>query len=295
MAANGILIVNKPPGKTSRWTTDRVSMLLREKKAGHLGTLDPIATGVLPVALGRATRLIRFLEKDDKTYSGVIKLGQATNTQDSTGEVTRTGEWKHLDPSLISAKVATFQGRITQLPPMHSAVKKDGRPLYKLARKGIEVEREPRKVRVFTAFVESMQLPDVTVRVRCEPGTYMRTIAHDLGVKLGCGAHLVSLTRLASGPFTIEETVNLEDINPEQARQRVIPLARCLPHFPSIELDREQVRTVHDGMAVPVSKGELNIEHGQRCRLLHKGKLIAVAQAKNHGRRALLRPLRVLE
>lgn len=293
MAANGIILINKPPNQTSRRTTDRVSRILKEKKAGHLGTLDPIATGVLPIALGRATRIIRFLEHDDKVYRGTIRFGSATDTQDSTGKVLFEGDATSLDPAAITAAVATLLGETFQVPPMHSAIKKDGTPLYKLARQGIEVHREPRKVKIFSVLVESIMMPDVVVRVRCAPGTYLRTIAHDLGRRLGCGAHLASLTRLWSGPFGLENTVDLEDLSPENANQHLIPLHLCLPHFPAVTLDKSQAATIRDGVSVVAPDNGDEFRPGLRYRLLHQDKLLAVACGIEHGKQVLLRPLRV--
>jgi tRNA pseudouridine55 synthase len=258
-----------------------------------LGTLDPIATGVLPVALGRATRLIRFLESDDKVYQGTVRLGEATDTQDATGKTLFNGEWRGLDPAAITAAVSTFLGETSQVPPMHSAVKKDGKPLYKLARRGIEVERKPRKVRVFAAFVEKISMPDVVVRIRCAPGTYMRTIAHDLGMRLGCGAHLLSLARLWSGPFGMDQAMDLDGLDPETAARLLIPMSECLPHFPAIEITQSQVAMMRDGMSIKASDVKGPARPRQRHRILRDGELVAVALGVEHGEQILLRPLRV--
>jgi len=293
MRTNGILVVDKPAGISSRKATNRVSRLLSEKKAGHLGTLDPIATGVLPVALGKATRLIRFLEKDHKLYRGTVRLGQATDTQDSTGKVVFQGNPSGLTPRDVEEALAKFEGEITQLPPMHSAKKVGGKPLYKLARQGIEVEREPRKVTIFKASVESADLPLVTILVKCEPGTYMRTLANDLGQALGCGGHLASLVRLESGPFAIQQAVSLDGLTPEAAREKLIPLAECLPHFPAIKISRGQETMIRDGVAIEAPQLAA-VEPGKKYRLIRESRLVAVAQGIEHGKNPLLRPLRVM-
>lgn len=293
MAASGIIIVNKPAGKTSRWVTTRVGRLLKEKKAGHLGTLDPIATGVLPVVLGRATRLIRFLESDEKIYQGTIRLGQATDTQDAVGEVVEEGDWRGIDPAAVTAVVSLFQGEILQVPPMHSAVKKDGKPLYKLARQGIEVRRDPRRVKVYSLIVESIALPDVRLRARCAPGTYMRTLANDIGKKLGCGAHLKSLVRLASGPFSIGRAVDLEGLDQEAATNSLIPMAECLPHFPAVQISESQARMVRDGVSLSGDAVGQAVP-GRRYRLLRDERLVAVAAGIDRKGSVVLRPLRVL-
>lgn len=291
MSVDGVLIVDKPEGKTSRQVTNLVSKILGQKKAGHLGTLDPIATGVLPVVLGRATKLIRFLEQDDKLYHAVIRLGAATDTQDRTGKTIWEGHRKDPDPAQVTAAVATFYGEILQTPPMYSALKKNGKPLYKMARQGIETDRPKRKVSVFSVLVEKIEQPDVTVRVRCAPGTYMRTMAHDLGIKLGCGAFLQELTRTCSGPFSIKQAVGLRQMEKEQALQSLIPMNKCLPHFPEVSITDGQARMLKDGVSITVDPD--SVPQGTNCRLSLNNELAAVARAENKKQELVLRPLRV--
>jgi len=291
MSANGILIVDKPEGKTSRQVTNRISKITGQKKAGHLGTLDPIATGVLPVVLGKATRLIRFLEQDDKVYLARIRLGEATDTQDRSGKVMETGEWRGLDPAAITAAAATFYGEILQTPPMYSALKKDGKPLYKMARQGIEIERPKRKVRVFSLLVEKIELPDLVLRVRCSPGTYLRTMAHDLGAKLGSMGFLQDLKRTYSGPFSIKQAVKLDDLDRQTALDALIPMGQCLPHFPEINITGGQERMLKEG--TPITLSDNSLPEGTNCRLTRDNKLAAVARAENKKQGLLLRPLRV--
>jgi tRNA pseudouridine55 synthase len=283
--AAGILVLNKPSGIASRRATDAVSRLLGEKKAGHVGTLDPLASGVLPVAVGAATRLIPFLEPSDKLYRATIRLGRATDTQDAAGETLFTAPYD-LDPAAITAAAATFQGELRQLPPMYSALKKDGVPLYRLARSGVTVERVPRRIVVFALLCESIALPDLTLRVHCGPGVYIRTLAHDLGLKLGCGAHLAALVRLQSGPFTLDQAADLDDLDPESARARLLPPAACLPHLPALELTGEEEAAIRDGRAIPLR----GLVPGGLARLLVRGELLAVARAETDG---FIRPLRV--
>ena len=293
MAAAGILVVNKPIGRTSRWVTNLVSRMLQEKKAGHLGTLDPIATGVLPIILGKATRLIRFLEADSKVYRAVLRLGRATDTQDRTGQTTFEGDPSGLGRERIAAEAAAFSGEIVQVPPMHSALKKDGQPLYRLARAGIEVEREPRRVTVFELEIEAFETPDLTLRVRCSPGTYLRSIAHDLGQALGCGAHLHSLVRLSNGPFTIDQAVDLDGLEAPDALRALIPPAQCLPHFPALDITDGQLSLIRDGVAILAPGPEADFPAGRLHRLLHNAGLAAVAEAQPHGETVLLKPCRV--
>jgi tRNA pseudouridine55 synthase len=293
MSADGILIINKPAGLSSRAATTQAGRLLREKKAGHLGTLDPLATGVLPVAVGRATRLLRFLEAEDKEYRLHIRLGIVTDTQDAAGKVIARADDLVVNRQQIEALAPEFTGKLLQVPPMHSALKRQGQPLYRLARQGMEVERPARPITVFSLTLEEFSPPFLIIRVVCSPGSYMRTLAHDLGQRLGCGAHLAALTRLRSGPFTLEQAVDLADLDREKALARLIPLADCLPHFPAIELSPAEAGLVRDGGALLAPLGSA-LQPGQNCRLLRNQQLLAVAQAVVHGTTTLLKPLRVM-
>ncbi len=291
--AHGVLVIDKPAGKTSRWATSLAARLLNTRKAGHLGTLDPLATGVLPVALGKATRIIRFLEKADKEYKALIELGTATDTQDRAGEVVFRGDVSSVDPSRVEAELAGMVGDLEQLPPMFSAVKKDGTPLYKLARKGLEIERKPRTVKIHSIRILSVDIPLVEISVTCGPGAYLRTMAHDLGQRLGCGAHLRSLQRLRSGGFTLESALNPLELSPETALQKLIPLIDCLPGMPLIEMEEEEAEMVADGMTVhaPPSRGA---RPGEHYRLARDGRLLAVALSGEGESGVVLKPLRVL-
>ncbi len=207
---DGFIVVDKPAGMTSHDVVYAVRRITGEKKAGHTGTLDPFATGVLPVALGEGTKAIRFLEEKVKEYRAVMRLGESTDTQDSTGVIIERGDWRAVTRDVMDRVAAGFAGRISQVPPMFSALKQNGVPLYKLARRGTEVAREAREIEVFSLVLDRFELPEVAFTVRCSRGTYVRTLAHDMGLLLGCGAHLVSLQRTASGPFVLTGAVTLE-------------------------------------------------------------------------------------
>ena len=198
---NGFIVVDKPSEMTSHDVVNIIRRLTGQKRAGHTGTLDPFATGVLPLALGEATKVIQFLDEACKEYRAVMKLGETTDTQDCTGNAIDLGDWRNITPDDVTRVVSAFTGRVSQLPPMFSALKHKGVPLYKLARRGDEVIREKRDIEVFSLVIERIELPLVAFTVRCSRGTYVRTLAHDMGGELGCGAHLVSLQRTASGPF----------------------------------------------------------------------------------------------
>jgi len=209
---NGALLIDKPAGPTSHDIVDIVRGLYRIRKVGHCGTLDPGATGLLVLLLGRATKLSQKLTADDKIYEGTITLGSATDTYDAAGETTATGEVPALDCDALNAAATEFTGDLQQQPPMVSAVKKDGVPLYKLARKGKTVEREPKLVHIYSFKFKTYTEPVASFRVRCTKGTYVRSLTHDLGGSLGCGAHLRTLHRTESGKFNVAEATRLEDL-----------------------------------------------------------------------------------
>lgn len=208
---DGIFNLCKPVGMTSHDVVARVRRLTHQKRVGHAGTLDPAASGVLPICLGQATRVVEYLSAGGKCYRATIVFGMVTDTYDAEGEVVRSAP-VHLTCAEIEAALPTFLGRQMQMPPLYSAIKKDGQPLYKLARAGVEVEREPRPVVINRLEVLEWQLPVLTLEVECSKGTYIRSLAYDLGERLGCGAHLGGLVRLRSGPFTLEESLSLEEL-----------------------------------------------------------------------------------
>src|SRR6266568_6817656 len=210
---NGFLIIDKPAGITSHDVVQRVRRLCRLKKVGHTGTLDPFATGVLPVALGEGTKAIHFLDEAVKEYRAELTLGTATDTQDCTGTVIREGEWRGVTAEEIVALTREFTGRVSQVPPMYSALKRNGVPLYRIARAGETVEREPREVLISAITIDRLELPVVAFTVICSRGTYVRTLAADLGDRLGCGAHLTALRRTRSGPFTLACSLTLDELD----------------------------------------------------------------------------------
>jgi tRNA pseudouridine55 synthase len=208
---DGIINIDKPYGMTSMEVVRRLKRASGQKHVGHGGTLDPVATGVVPVCFGQATRMMEYLIDGTKEYRAVIELGAATDTYDALGEVTSRADPSRVRREDVTAALESFIGVIEQVPPMYSALKRQGRPLYELARAGIEVEREPRKVEVLRAELQEWSPPLATIEVSCGRGFYMRSLAHDLGQALGCGAHLKALTRLRSGPFKLSDAVPLED------------------------------------------------------------------------------------
>lgn len=209
---DGVLLVDKPADHTSHDVVARLRGILRMKRIGHAGTLDPMATGLLVMLVGKATRLSQYLMSTEKEYAGTIELGRVTNTQDAEGEVLETRPVPVLSEADVLAAMNGFLGDQYQTPPMFSAIKIGGKPLYKSARAGEEVEREPRFIRVIRYDLVRWQSPEIDFRVLCTKGTYVRTLAHDLGQRLGCGGHLKALRRTASGALDLSRAVTLEQL-----------------------------------------------------------------------------------
>jgi tRNA pseudouridine55 synthase len=225
-ALDGAVLIDKPAGPTSHDVVDAIRREFSLKKVGHCGTLDPNATGLLIIVLGRGTKLSEKLMSDDKVYEGSIKLGESTDSYDAAGELVASLPVPPLSLEEMNQAAAEFVGDLMQMPPMVSAVKKGGVPLYKLARKGIEVEREPRLIHIYNFRFSSYQEPVGVFRLACTKGTYVRTVAHELGQKLGCGAHLATLRRVASGKFDVAQAIQFEEVMklaPRELEQRVIP------------------------------------------------------------------------
>ena len=230
---NGILIIDKPAGWTSMDVCAKVRGILHEKRVGHGGTLDPLATGVLPVFVGRATRAVEFAENSRKEYLAGLRLGLVTDTQDVTGTVLETHPVT-VGREALEAALESFQGNISQIPPMYSAVKVHGKKLYELARRGEEVERKPRPVTIYELeLLEAENETDCLFRCLCSKGTYIRTLCHDIGQALGCGGALYSLRRTMAAGYTLEEAVTIEDIQ-EQGEALLLPLDGLFAQYPAL-------------------------------------------------------------
>lgn len=256
---DGILNLNKPLGPTSHDVVRRVRALAGVRRVGHAGTLDPLATGVLLVCVGKATRVAEYLVATRKVYAARVRLGVATNTFDAGGDAVSESP-VDVSRAQIEAALAQFRGRILQVPPMYSAVKHRGVPLYRLARRGIEVTRQPRSVEVFRLDLTAWEPPDVLLEVTCSPGTYVRALAQDLGQALGCGAHLAALTRQASGSFLLEDAITLEELAVAASEDRwsdhLHPLDAALSGFPTWRLGADQARRLCMGQTVPAATAQ---------------------------------------
>jgi tRNA pseudouridine 55 synthase len=228
-ALDGALLIDKPSGPTSHDVVDAIRRKFGIKKVGHCGTLDPNATGLLIIVLGRATKLSERLMSDDKVYEGTIKFGESTDSYDADGELTGSLPIPPLTLDELNESAAEFIGDQMQTPPMVSAIKKDGVPLYKLARKGVEVPREPRLIHIYNFRFTNYEEPLGTFKLACTKGTYVRSVAHELGQKLGCGAHLATLRRTVSGKFDVADASRLDDVlnlSASDLAKRVIPFLK---------------------------------------------------------------------
>ncbi len=253
---DGILNINKPEGMTSHDVVARVRRISGQRKAGHAGTLDPLASGVLLVCLGEATRVAEYLMSGDKVYLARIRLGITTDTYDAEGRI--SGQAKvEVTRAQFEQELRTFIGHVEQTPPMYSALKHEGTALYRLARQGQTVARAPRQVEIKTLELVEWAAPDVQVRVHCSKGTYIRSLAHDLGQRLQCGAHLAGLIREASGAFRIEEAITLIELEDAFSSGHgaglLKPLDTALQAFPAVTVDQATARGIVHGQQVELS------------------------------------------
>jgi tRNA pseudouridine55 synthase len=263
---DGILNIDKPTGKTSYGVVAAVKRLSGERRIGHTGTLDPDATGVLPVCLGQGTRIIEFINDTAKIYRAVIKLGIATDTYDGSGRVTYRGDTSAIDRVMFESAFEPFRGAIRQTPPMYSAVKHQGQPLYKLARAGISVERKSRPVTIQRLELIDWQPPSAALEIECSQGTYIRSLAHDLGQALGCGAHLKSLVRTRCGVFDIEDAVSFPELEEAFKKGHVekylYPVDFVLQDYNAVVVDDAAEAAIRNGNAVDVSVDSGPESHG---------------------------------
>lgn len=245
--ANGILIVNKPQGWTSQDVVAKLRGVFHEKRVGHGGTLDPMATGVLPVFFGRTTRAVEFFEHADKKYVATLRLGQITDTQDTTGTTLETREVNVFDGD-IEKVIPQFTGKLQQIPPMYSAIKVGGRKLYELARAGKKIARKPREIEIYSLEMEYLEGNDWTLRVHCSKGTYIRTLCHDIGLALGCGGCMAALERIQAGEYTIAQSSTMEEILEDENREELLkPVDSLFATYPAIVLTGPQEKCCRNG------------------------------------------------
>jgi len=280
---DGVIVVDKPAGWTSHDVVNKMRRIADTQRVGHLGTLDPLATGVLPVVVGKATRLAQFYTRSDKIYEGTVQFGWATTSYDRDGEVVGEKREVVLDRAELERCLGPFRGEILQTPPAVSAKKVDGKRAYELARKHIAVELEPVKVQIYELEVLAVEGAEARLRVHCSGGTYVRSIAHDVGRLMGCGAHLRELRRLSSGEFRIGQARTLPQLERLAADERLIdalvPAADMLPAFPSVFVEDAVVRDIRNGRNFPASPFRAQPESRHVKAITREGELVAIGEA----------------
>ncbi len=279
----GLLLLDKPSGPTSHDLVYAVRRGSGERRVGHAGTLDPLATGLLVMCLGPATRLSEYLSGKDKRYRARVRLGQATSTYDAQGEVTATSTARP-SQAAVEAALAEFRGPQQQVPPAFSAIKRGGQKAYELARRGETVVLEARSVTIESLELAEWQPPEFELDVHCSAGTYIRSLAHDLGQRLGCGAHLAALRRTASGSLLVSQAVSLDVLQAAFARrdwmQYLLPADQALSEWPAVLLTAAAAARVHNGQAVPFEPGQPEPSHGPQARAYNAaGQFFAVVHA----------------
>ncbi len=247
----GLLNIDKPHGLTSHDVIARLRRMCQTRRIGHAGTLDPLATGVLPICVGHATRLSEYLMGQPKTYETTVRLGQTTETYDAEGEIVAERPFAHLTTQAIEQTLTHFRGDLEQIPPLYSAIKIDGQPMYKLARQGKTVARQPRPVTIYALEMLAWSPPDLQLRVVCSSGTYIRSLGHDIGEQLSCGGHLTALRRTAVGSFKIADAIALEDLTTENWRSYLLPADLAVAHLPRVDADADATAALLQGQRIP--------------------------------------------
>ena len=284
---NGILVVDKPAGISSNDVVQQAKRLFGAQKVGHTGSLDPLATGVLPLCFGEATKFSQYLLDADKKYWAQVRLGITTETADADGEVIAQADTSGITESQVTAALERFVGEIEQIPSMYSALKRQGQPLYKLARQGIEVERAPRRISIYSAELLQFSEASIELRVHCSKGTYIRSLAEDLGAALGCGGHVSALRRLAAGPYkegqatTLDELREVGDLREMDAL--LLPVSSAVSSWPAVRLHEDTAHYVRQGQPVQVAHAPTD-GWVQICELAEKDRFLGVGEILTDGR-----------
>ena len=296
MPNNGLLLVDKPLGLTSHDVIAHLRRTMKTRKLGHTGTLDPMATGLLPILVGKATRLSQYLLGSDKSYEAVLKLGISTDTLDATGAITAEKPVSIKEEELRQV-ISSFVGKIAQKPPMYSAKKVAGKRLYEIARTGAEVERAPCEINIYSIDITNISLPSVTIDVHCSAGTYIRVLASDIGEKLGTGAHLTALRRTKIGPFELSMSQKLAAVEAmgQEAFKECLPMAKVLYSMPQIELNSEQYqRIIHGNFLTDapndICRGGENSLLNSKVALLYHKDLVAIGEFLVNDAAVILKP-----
>lgn len=300
---SGVLLIDKPQGMTSQQVVSKVKYLLKSdshdsKKAGHTGTLDPMATGLLPICLGEATKFSHYQLEAVKSYQATVKLGKQTDTGDAEGKVIAIQAIPDLSDEKLSAVTQTFLGGICQIPPMYSALKKDGKKLYELAREGIEIEREARPITIFDLAVVPILPDQLQLDVTCSKGTYIRVLGEDIAKALGTFGHLTSLRRTKTGDFNLQNSITLADFETlsfDQRFDKLLPIDECVKFLSKLQLDEAQTSRIRNGQRLNVkfeaTEQDILSDKQQEIRLFHLDKFLGVANLEPNGR---LQPLKLV-
>lgn len=287
----GILPVDKDVGLTSHDVVQKIRRIFGVRQVGHAGTLDPVASGVLVVLVGSATRIAQYLQEDDKEYHLTLMLGKETDTQDLTGQIINETDPSRVTLNDLESAVDYYRGSFLQTPPAYSAVKRGGQPLYRLARQGKKVEADPRKVTVYSVQIESWEPPRARLRVHCSKGTYMRTLCHDIGQDLEVFGCMESLERVRSGAFSLDDTVKLHQLDAAQDPGKFLTGAAAGLSFPVVEPDREDLEKLLQGQAVAMTRSGAE----GMVSVVRDGLLVALASVKETAGEKMLEPRRILE
>ncbi|EQB88180.1 tRNA pseudouridine55 synthase [Clostridium punense] len=268
----GVINVYKPTGITSFDVVRKIKKLSRQKKVGHCGTLDPEASGVLPVCIGRATKAIEFIMDDFKIYEAQVKLGVVTDTYDREGKILEENSVNVSEEKVVEI-INSFVGEIQQVPPMYSALKHNGKKLYELARQGIEIEREPRKVTIYNIEIINIDLPIIKILVKCSKGTYIRSLCYDIGKALGCGAMMWSLERYGTGSFLKEDSINLDDLTENNLKDYVLPIESTFKNYEKLVVDEKFEKLLVNGVAIKDSRMVKNLVDSSYYTIFNKENL----------------------
>lgn len=277
---DGILNINKPTGMTSFDVVRKVKSIAKTKKVGHTGTLDPEASGVLPICIGRATKLVDYIMNDYKIYKAELKLGIVTDTYDREGKILSTSE-VNLSKEEVEEAIKSFIGEIDQVPPMFSALKVNGQRLYSLARQGIEIERKARRINIYDINILEINIPDVIFEVKCSKGTYIRSLCYDIGEKLKCGGTMWNLQRTQTGAFNILNSVELSELNSDNVVNYLIPMDKALDEYPKLCLDEKYEKLIFNGVTIKDYSVLKNIENDKLYRVYIKNNEFIGIGSKN--------------
>ena len=294
---NGLIIINKPSGISSHTVVSRVKRALGAKKAGHTGTLDPMATGVLPVLIERGVKASEYMLTEDKHYLATLLLGLTTDTEDVSGK-TLTASDEIPDEKTVFEAIYSMQGKSLQTPPMYSAIKLGGKKLYELARQGEVVEREAREINVYEIKAERINEREYTLDIKCSKGTYIRTLCADIGEKLGCGAVMKTLERLEAGGFSIDEAISLDELealSPEERECRVLPVELIFKDLTRVTLSDFFARLASCGVEVYLKKINISLQRGERVTLYGKNGFFALGEVREFEEGLAIKPIKQFE